>query len=75
MMVCATAPSTTKSSTPVTVTVCGEPQFALVNVTLDGLTVPSAVFELVRPTVTFAVVCAVSAIENVTSTRLRSCYR
>ncbi|HNP54381.1 MAG TPA: ribosome biogenesis GTP-binding protein YihA/YsxC, partial [Ferruginibacter sp.] len=33
-------------------------QLPLVNVTLDGLTVPSAVFELLSPIVTFAVGCA-----------------
>ena len=60
----ATAPST-KSSTPVTVTVCGVFQLPDVNVTLDGLTVPSAVFELLRPTVTFAVGCDVSTTVNV----------
>ena len=56
----ATAPSTRKSSTPVTVTVCGVFQLPLVNVTEDGLTVPSAVFELLNPIVTFAVGCDVS---------------
>ena len=59
-----TAPSTRKSSTPVTVTVCGVFQLPLVNVTEDG-TVPSAVFELVRPIVTFAVGCEVSTTVNV----------
>ena len=33
--------------------------------TLDGLTVPSAAFELVRPIVTFAVGCDVSTTVNV----------
>ncbi len=45
-----------------TVTVCGVFQFAPVNVTLDGLTVPSAVFELESAMVTFAVGCDVSTI-------------
>ena len=50
-----TAPSTTKSFTPVTVTVCGVFQLPLVKVTELGLTVPSAEFELVSPIVTSAV--------------------
>ena len=48
-----------------TVTVCGVFQLPLVNVTLDGLTVPSAVFEPLRPIVTFAVGCDVSTTVNV----------
>ena len=61
----ATLPSTMKSSTPVTVTVCALFQFADVNVTGDGATVPSAVFELLNPTVTLAVGCEVSTTVNV----------
>ena len=61
----ATLPSTTKSSTPVRVTVCALFQFADVNVTDDGATVPSAVFELLNPIVTFAVGWLVSTTVNV----------
>ena len=46
MIVYGTLPSCTASSTPVTVTVCGAFQLAVVNVTLAGLTVPSAVLLL-----------------------------
>ena len=61
----ATAPSTRTSSTPVTVTVCGVFQFPLVNVTDDGLTVPSVMSFDESPTVTFAVGCDVSTTVNV----------
>jgi hypothetical protein len=50
-------PSTTASSTPVTVTVCATFQFALVKTRLAGLTVPSAGLLEVRAMVTFAVGC------------------
>ena len=40
------SPSSTKSSTPVTVTVCGTFQFAAVNVNEAAETVPSVVSEL-----------------------------
>src|SRR2546423_10700223 len=49
------SPSSTKSSTPVTVTVWGVFQLAAVKVKLDGETVPSAVLPLLMGTVTFAV--------------------
>src|SRR2546422_1063295 len=48
-------PSWTRSSTPVTVTVCATFQFAVVKVSDAGATVPSVRSELVNPTVTFAV--------------------
>ena len=64
-MLYAMLPSSRVSSTPVTVTVCALFQFADVKVTLDGLTVPSAVLFELRPTVTFAVGCAVRTIVNV----------
>ena len=48
-------PSSTKSLTPVTVTVCAEFQFALVKVRLEGETVPSAVFPDVKVIITSAV--------------------
>ncbi len=59
-------PSTTTSSTPVTVTVCGVLQFAVVNVRLAGETVPSAALPDATGTVTSAVGCALSAIVKVT---------
>ena len=46
--------------TPVTVTVCGTFQFALVKVRLAGLTVPSVVSLELRPIVTSAVGCVFS---------------
>ncbi len=55
VMVKATSPSSTSSSTPVTVTVWAVSQFADVKTTSAGLTVPSDVSELVRVTVTVAV--------------------
>ena len=48
-------PSSTASSTPVTVTVCGAFQFMEVKVTLGGSTVPSDGFELERAMVTVSV--------------------
>ena len=59
------SPSSNKSLTPVTVTVCGVFQFAVVNVTLAGLTVPSDVSLELSPIVTFAVGCAVRTMVNV----------
>ena len=53
-IVYATSPSSTKSLTPVTVTVCGVAQLAVVNVRLDAETVPSPVFELLTGIVTLA---------------------
>jgi hypothetical protein len=52
-------PSTKKSSTPVTVTVCGTSQFAAVNTTLAGETVPSVASLDESGTVTSAVGCEV----------------
>jgi hypothetical protein len=49
------SPSSTKSFTPVTVTVCATLQFADVNVRLAAETVPSVVLLLLSPTLTFAV--------------------
>ena len=49
------SPSSTKSSTPVTVTVWGVLQLAGVNVSVAGDTVPSAVLLLLRPMATLAV--------------------
>src|SRR5437870_5481146 len=57
--------SATKSSTPVTVTVCGVFQLPAVNVTDEGETVPSAVLELDRPIVTVSVGCELSLIVKV----------
>ena len=54
------SPSSRKSLTPVTVTVCGVFQFAFVKVTLAGLTVPSTVLLELRPIVTSAVGCEFS---------------
>ena len=59
------SPSSNKSLTPVTVTVCGVFQFAFVNVTLAGLTVPSDVSLELSPIVTFAVGCEFSTIVKV----------
>src|SRR5262249_40380078 len=53
-IVYAMLPSTMASSTPVTVTVCGTFQLALVNVTLAGATVPSVKSLDDSPIVTFA---------------------
>src|SRR5258706_9075336 len=64
-MVCSSDLSWIRSSTPVTVTVCATFQFTLVNVTLDGATVPSVRSELVNPTVTFAVGWLVRTTVNV----------
>src|SRR3954447_21252808 len=50
-----TLPSSTRSSTPVIVTVCGTFQFAAVNVRLDASTVPSAVLLEEMPMTTSAV--------------------
>src|SRR2546427_654271 len=58
-------PSWTRSSTPVTVTVCATFQFAVVNVSEAGDTVPSVRSELVNPTVTFAVGWLVRTTVNV----------
>src|SRR5205823_4264307 len=55
MMLYAMLPSSTKSSTPVIVTVCATFQFPGVNVNSDVDTVPSAVFELLTGIVTGAV--------------------
>jgi len=49
------SPSSTRSSTPVTVTTRGTFQFATVNVRLAGATVPSLTLLDVRPIVTSAV--------------------
>ncbi len=54
-IVYAMLPSTTRSSTPVTVTVWATFQLTVVKVTLAGATVPSVRSLLVSPTVTFAV--------------------
>ena len=54
------SPSSTTSLTPWTVTVCGVFQFALVNVRLTGLTVPSLVSLELSPITTLAVGCDVS---------------
>ena len=59
------SPSSTTSLTPWTVTVCGVFQFALVNVRLTGLTVPSVVSLELRPITTLAVGCDVSTTVNV----------
>src|SRR5688572_30146059 len=61
----ATLPSSSESSTPVTVTVCGVLQFAAVNVSDVGETVPSVESLDERPTVTSAVGCAASVTVNV----------
>ena len=53
-------PSSTKSSTPVRVTVWAVFQLAVVNVKLAGETVPSAVLLDERPRVTLAVGCELS---------------
>jgi len=57
-------PSTTLSSTPVTVTVWGVDQSELVKVRLDGATVPSVVSEDERGMVTSAVGWELSTIVN-----------
>src|SRR4051812_39320531 len=57
-------PSSTKSSTPMIVTVCGVFQFAVVKVKLDVETVPSATLLEEIPTTTFEVGFDVSAIVN-----------
>ena len=49
------SPSSAPSSTPVIVTVCGLLQFPEVKLRLAGLTVPSPVSELDRPSETLAV--------------------
>ena len=54
------APSSTKSSTPVSVTVWAVFQLAELNVRLAGETVPSAVLLDERPIVTFAFGCELS---------------
>ncbi len=61
----ATLPSTTKSFTPVTVTVCAVFQFAGVNITEAGATVPSVKSLDESPIATLAVGWLVSAIVNV----------
>src|SRR5258708_9264690 len=58
-------PSTIGSSTPVTVTVCAVFQFAVVNVTLAGATVPSVRSFDDNPIVTFAVGWLVRTTVNV----------
>ncbi len=58
-------PSSITSSTPVTVTVCATFQFAVVNVTLAGATVPSVRSFDDNPTVTFAVGCVFKTTVNV----------
>ena len=57
-------PSTTRSSTPVRVSVCAVLQFAGVNVTLTGDTVPSVSSSEIRPIVTSAVGWVFSTIVN-----------
>src|SRR5438045_6585634 len=59
------APSTTGSSTPVTVTVWGVLQFAVVNVRLAGATVPSARLPLVTGITTSATGWLVNRTVNV----------
>ena len=61
----ATSPSSTASSTPVTVTVWGISQLALVKVRLDLLTVPSVVSLELRPIVTSAIGRDISTTVNV----------
>ena len=61
----AMSPSSTASSTPVTVTVWGISQLALVKVRLDGPTVPSVVSLELRPIVTSAIGRDVSTTVNV----------
>ena len=58
-------PSSRKSSTPVTVTVCAVFQFAVVNVSDAGETVPSVASLELSAVLTFAVGCAVSTTVNV----------
>jgi hypothetical protein len=58
-------PSTSASSAPVTVTVCGVCQFAFVKIRLAGRTVPSVVSLELRAIVTLAVGCVVSTTVNV----------
>src|SRR2546426_7396139 len=58
-------PSTIGSSTPVTVTVCATFQFAVVNVSDAGATVPSVRSFDDNPTVTFAVGWLVKTTVNV----------
>src|SRR2546426_11958147 len=58
-------PSWTRSSTPVTVTVWATFQFTVVNVTLDGATVPSVRSLDDNPIVTFAAGWLVKATVNV----------
>src|SRR5438067_2421844 len=57
-------PSSTKSSAPVTTTVCGVFQFADVKVRPETASVPSAVLLLLKGMVTLAVGLLVSAIVN-----------
>jgi len=72
-MVYATLPSTLWSSTPVTVTVCGNvSQLDVVNVTLIGATVPSLTLVDDSPMLTLAAGAAVNAMVKVGgATRLR----
>src|SRR2546430_8996813 len=58
-------PSSTASSWPVSVITCATFQFALVNVTDDAETVPSAVLDEVSENVTLAVGRGFNTIENV----------
>ena len=58
-------PSTTASFTPVTVTVCGVAQFALVKTRLAALTAPSAGLLELSAIVTFAVGCEFNTTVNV----------
>ena len=59
------SPSSRSSLTPVTVTVCGIFQLAVVKVTLDTLIVPSVVSLELSPMVTSAVGCELSTTANV----------
>ena len=59
------SPSSTTSLTPRRVTVCGTFQFALVNVSLSGPTMPSVVSLELRLMTTLAVGCDVSTTVNV----------
>ncbi len=59
------SPSFTGSSTPVTVTVCATFQFAGVNVSEPGATVPSVRSALVTGSVTFATGCVLRTTVNV----------
>ena len=64
-MLYAILPSATRSSTPVTVTVCVVLQLAAPKVTLVGETVPSKILLLLRPIITSAVGSLLSLIVKV----------